>query len=60
MALIEARQRIFGIDYEGGAWHIHPYGAVERHEPLKDGWGPKPLLQFLARVEDLLLEHDLL
>jgi hypothetical protein len=30
------------------------------HEPLKDGLGPKPLLQFLARVEDLLLEYDLL
>jgi hypothetical protein len=60
MALIEDKRRIFGIDYEGDAWHIHPYGAPERHEPLKDGLGPRPLLQFLAHVEDLLLEHDLL
>jgi len=38
----------------------HPYSAVDAHEPLPRGLGPKPLLRFLARVEDLLLEHDLL
>jgi len=36
------------------------YEAVETHEPLSQGLDPKPLLRFLARVEALLLEHDLL
>ncbi len=60
MALIEGRQRLFGIDREGSIWHMHPYEAVERHEILAEGLEPKPLMTFLARVEYLLLEHDLL
>ncbi|MEI2690888.1 MAG: hypothetical protein V9H69_14730 [Anaerolineae bacterium] len=60
LALIEGERRIFGMDRESGEWHLHPYGAVERHEPLQPGLGPKHLLTFLARVEDLLVEHDLL
>ena len=60
MALIEGERRLFGIDRERDAWHIHPYEAVERHEPLVGGLEPKPLLTFLARVEYLLVEHDLL
>jgi hypothetical protein len=60
LALIEGERRLFGIDRESGEWHLHPYNAVERHESLSQGLGPKPLLRFLARVEDLLLEHALL
>lgn len=60
LALIEGERRLFGIDRESGEWHLHPYDAVERHELLSQGLGPKPLLRFLARVEDLLLEYDLL
>lgn len=60
LALIEGERRLFGIDRETGEWHFHPYDAVERHEPLPQGLEPKPLLKFLARVEDLLLRHDLL
>jgi len=59
-ALIENARRIFGIDRVGGAWHLHPYQNPEKHEPLKEGLEPKPLLRFLARVEELLLDHDLL
>ena len=60
MALIEGGQRLFGIDREGGAWHMHPYEAVERHETVEKGLEPKPVMTFLARVEHLLLEYDLL
>lgn len=60
LALIEGERRLFGMDRESGEWHLHPYGAAEKHEPLQPGLEPKPLLTFLARVEDLLLEHDLL
>jgi len=59
-ALIEGGRRIFGIDREADEWHVHPYEAPHTHELLLEGLGPKPLLKFLARVEDLLLQHDLL
>lgn len=59
-ALIEGRQRIFGIDREGGEWHRHPYQACHEHEMLPEGLGSKPLLQFLSQVESVLLENDLL
>ena len=59
-ALIESGRRVFGIDCESGEWHEHPYGAPQKHEPTPKGMGPRPLLSFLARVEELLLEYDLL
>lgn len=60
MALIEGGRRLFGIDREASVWHLHPFEAVEKHEPLVESLEPKPLLKFLARVEVLLLEHNLL
>jgi hypothetical protein len=59
-ALIKDEQRIFGIDREGNEWHFHPYGESDRHEPLPQGLEPKPLLRFLARVEQLIMEHNIL
>lgn len=59
-ALIEGSQRIFGIDREGGEWHIHPFESPHEHRPFPEGLDPKPLLKFLAKVEQLLLEQDLL
>jgi hypothetical protein len=59
-ALIEQGQRIFGIDRHSGEWHIHPYDAPHQHVPFPEGLEPKPLLSFLSRVEDLLIQHDLL
>lgn len=40
--------------------NMHPFAAVEQHEPMIEALEPKPILKFLARVEHLLLEHDLL
>jgi hypothetical protein len=60
MALIQEGRRVFGLDREGGEWHLHPYEAPDSHEPLSESPEPRPLLRFLARVEDLLLEHALL
>lgn len=59
-SLIESGRRIFGIDCEAGEWHRHPYDAPEQHEPIPEGMGPRPLFTFLAEVEELLLEHELL
>jgi hypothetical protein len=60
LALIERSQRIFGMDRETGEWHIHPFGKQHEHQLFTVGPGAKPLLHFLAEVEMLLLEHDLL
>jgi hypothetical protein len=60
MALIEGRQRIFGVDREGDAWHVHPFHAIEKHEPLTDDFSHRPVSQFLAKVEEMILAHDLL
>lgn len=59
-ALVERRRRIFGIDREGGEWHLHPFDSPDEHEPLSEGLGPKPRLSFLAEVEELLLQNELL
>jgi hypothetical protein len=60
MALVEGRRRIYGIDREGNEWHVHPFESADRHEPLAPGLGPKPLLSFLSRVEELLVKTALL
>ena len=60
LALIQGGQRIFGIDREADEWHIHPYEAPNQHEVLAESLEPRPLLKFLAKVEDLLLDYDLL
>ena len=59
-ALIEGSRRIFGADREYGEWHTHPFDAPHEHRPFSEGLDPRPLLKFLAKVEQLLLEHDLL
>lgn len=59
-ALVESGRRIFGIDREAEHWHLHPYDNPSNHKPLPEGLGPQPLLSFLTRVENLLLEHNLL
>jgi hypothetical protein len=60
LALIERERRIFGVDREAGEWHIHPYDTPDQHQNLPEALEPKPLLKFIARVETLLLDHDLL
>ena len=59
-ALIYQGQRVFAIDRESDEWHVHLYDAPDRHELLPEGLGPRPLLEFLGRVEELLLQHHLL
>lgn len=59
-ALIEGSRRIFGIDRESGEWHTHPFESPHEHRSFPEGLDPRPLLKFLAKVEQLLLEHDLL
>ena len=60
MALVEGRRRIYGIDREGTEWHIHPFENADHHEPLSQGLEPKPILTFLAQIEELLVKNELL
>jgi len=60
MALIEGRRRIYGVDREGNEWRLHPFEKADCHEPLTQGLEPKPLLTFLARIEELLVKNDLI
>lgn len=60
MALIEGGRRVYGVDLDRHGWHMHPQGAVERHDPLPEGLTPRPILTFLARVEDILLQNEMI
>jgi hypothetical protein len=46
-ALIRQGQRVFGADNTGG-WHVHPFAAPDRHNPLPDAmtWA-----EFVAEIE---------
>jgi hypothetical protein len=59
-ALIQGSDRIYGLDCEQGVWHCHPYGTAETHEPVSGDVSVLPLAQFLAEVEEILVENDLL
>jgi hypothetical protein len=60
LALIQGRERLYGRDREGGTWHLHPFDSPETHCPTPEGVSSRPLLQFLAEVEELLLENELI
>ncbi|MFZ4657514.1 MAG: hypothetical protein ACOYNY_10910 [Caldilineaceae bacterium] len=60
LALVSGAGRLYGCDYERGGWHYHPFGETDVHAPMPMGMSPRPLLQFVAMVEELLLAHDLL
>ena len=59
-ALVGQSGRLYGRDHEHGKWHRHPFGHPEQHEPAFEGRSARPLTQFMAEVEEILVEHDLL
>jgi len=59
LALVSAAGRLYGCDYERGVWHYHPFGKTDIHAPLPKGMSPRPLIQFMAEAEELLLLHNL-
>lgn len=61
MALIEGGRRIiYGVDRDRHGWHMHPHGDAERHVPLSEGLTPRPILTFLAQVEEILLQNEMI
>jgi hypothetical protein len=59
-ALINSAGRIYGRDREHGLWHRHPFGQPHKHEPTPEGMSSRPLTQFLAETEELLLANGLI
>lgn len=60
LALIGPVGRLFGWDWEHGGWHLHPFGRSEQHEPMPTWVPERPLSQFMAEVEELVIVHGLL
>jgi hypothetical protein len=60
LALVGPSGRLYGRDCEHGIWHRHPFGYTDLHELTPEGLSPQPIMQFMAEVEDLLIEHELL
>ena len=59
-ALIGDSGRLYGRDHEHGQWHRHPFAQPDQHEPTLEGMSPQPIHQFLAEVEVILVENDLI
>jgi len=54
-ALIEKRQRIWGIDYDNRrGWHLHPADNPTDHVGIE----PLSVLDIVARLQDILLKRE--
>jgi hypothetical protein len=60
LALIGPGGRLYGRDYEHGIWHRHPFAHVDVHELTPEGLSLRPIMQFMAEVEELLVAHELI
>lgn len=60
LALVGPSGRLYGRDLEHGVWHRHPFDDPQHHEATPEGMSSRPVTQFLAEVEELLLANDLI
>jgi len=60
LALVDPSGRLYGRNRERGAWHRHPFDNPDSHEPTPEELSPRPLLQFMAEVEEIVLENELI
>jgi len=60
LAFVDPSGRLYGRDRERGTWHQHPFDDPDRREPTPEGMSPRPLLQFMAEVEEILLKNELI
>lgn len=54
-ALLKGTKRIFGIDNLNG-WHRHPFGEVERHQPIRE----PSLQEIFMEIKDIVVSQGLL
>ena len=60
LALIGPSGRLYGRDLEHGVWHRHPFDHPQTHEATPEGMSSRPVTEFLAEVEELLLANGLI
>jgi hypothetical protein len=60
LTLVVSAGRLYGRDKEHDYWHLHPFGQAEQHVPTPEGVSLQPIHQFLAEVEMILIENDLI
>lgn len=60
LALIGPSGRLYGRDRQHGEWHKHPFSQPDSHETTPEGVSRKPLLQFMAEVQEILITQNLI
>ena len=60
LALVCEGQRIYGRDNTQTGWHRHPYGTSHTHDTTPEGARPVTVAEFLAEVQEILEEENLL
>lgn len=60
MMLIHRRQRIYGRDCEASSWHRHPVNNPSMHDTSPNGARPASIDDFLAEVQDILVNANLI
>ncbi len=58
--LVLSRQRLYGRDCEGGAWHRHPHHDPDIHDVSTEGSRPVSPEEFLVEVEQVLAVEGIL
>lgn len=59
MALVFHGQRLYGRDCEAGHWHRHPAHNPAAHDFSPEGVQAVSVEEFLAQVQDVLIETDI-
>ena len=60
MVLIHHQRRIYGRDCEASHWHRHPFADPTMHDHSPEGAQSVSVNEFLAEVQDILVNADLI
>ncbi|MEZ4768799.1 MAG: hypothetical protein R2844_10300 [Caldilineales bacterium] len=60
LALVGPGGRVYGRDREAGVWHMHRFEDADHHHPTPEGMSASVVAQFLAEVEEILVNNDLI
>lgn len=60
LALVYQGQRLYGRDCETGRWHRHPADDPAAHDVSSEGTRPIDVQEFLAEVQEVLIQTGLI
>ena len=60
LVLVLGKERIYGRDCVGGQWHRHPYENPDDHDFGEEGVRVVTIAEFLAEVQEILEQGQLL